>query len=52
MRCSPHQRTPSAKQFKRDGRSTTRAYLGRTARDIVRKIRDESELEALFAHPL
>jgi transposase, IS5 family len=43
-----------AKQFKRANRSlrTIRTYLGRVARDIVRKIKGEAELESVFAHPL
>jgi IS5 family transposase len=43
-----------AKQFKRANRAlkTIRTYLGRVTRDIVRKIRDDAELESVFAHPL
>ena len=49
-----HQRYAHAKQFKRANRAlrTIRTYLGRVARDIVRKIQGEAELESVFAHPL
>jgi IS5 family transposase len=49
-----HQRYTHAKQFKRANRTlkTIRTYLGRVIRDIGRKIRDEAELESVFAHPL
>ena len=49
-----HQRYAHAKQFKRANRAlrTLRTYLGRTARDIVRKIKGKAELESVFAHPL
>ena len=49
-----HQRYAHAKQFKRANRAlkTIRTYLGRVARDIVRKIKGEAELESVFAHPL
>ena len=49
-----HQRYAHAKQFKRANRAlkTLRTYLGRTARDIVRKIKGDAERERAFAHPL
>lgn len=49
-----HQRYAHAKQFKRANRAlrTLRTYLGRTARDIVRKIKGDAELKSAFAHPL
>ena len=49
-----HQRYAHAKQFKRANRAlrTLRTYLGRTARDIVRKIKGKADLESAFAHPL
>jgi IS5 family transposase len=49
-----HQRYAHAKQFKRANRAlrTLRTYLGRTARDIVRKIKGKAALESAFAHPL
>jgi IS5 family transposase len=49
-----HQRYAHAKQFKRANRAlkTLRTYLGRVIRDIGRKIRGETELESVFAHPL
>ena len=49
-----HQRYAHAKQFKRANRAlrTLRTYLGRTARDIVRRIKGKPELESAFAHPL
>jgi IS5 family transposase len=49
-----HQRYAHAKQFKRANRSlrTLRTYLGRTIRDISRKIAGEEDLEAIFRRPL
>ena len=49
-----HQRYAHAKQFKRANRAlrTLRTYLGRTARDIVRKIKSDEELKSVFAEPL
>src|SRR5471030_3160930 len=49
-----HQRYAHAKQFKRANRAlrTLRTYLGRTARDIVRKIKGDAELKMVFAQPL
>jgi transposase, IS5 family len=49
-----HHRYAHAKQFKRADRAlrTLRTYLGRTARDVVRKIKGDAELESAFAHPL
>ena len=49
-----HQRYAHAKQFKRANRAlrTIRTYLGRVIRDIVRKIKGETELESVFAHEL
>ena len=49
-----HQRYAHAKPFKRANRAlrTLRTYLGRTARDIVRKIKGKADLESAFAHPL
>ena len=49
-----HQRYANAKQFKRANRAlkTIRTYLGRVTRDIVHKIKDDAELESVFAHPL
>jgi transposase, IS5 family len=49
-----HQRYAHAKQFKRANRAlkTIRTYLGRVTRDIVRKIRDDAELESAFAYDL
>jgi IS5 family transposase len=49
-----HQRYAHAKQFKRANRAlrTLRTYLGRTARDIVRKIKGDAELKSVFAEPL
>ncbi|WP_158815417.1 IS5 family transposase [Methylocapsa sp. S129] len=49
-----HQRYAHAKQFKRANRAlrTLRTYLGRTARDVVRKIKGKAALESVFAHPL
>ena len=45
-----HQRYAHAKQFKRAGKSlrTLKTYLGRTIRDIGRKIAGEDDLEAIF----
>ena len=49
-----YQRYAHAKQFKRANRAlrTLRTYLGRTIRDIRRRIRDEEDLEAIFRWPL
>jgi transposase, IS5 family len=49
-----HQRYAHAKQFKRANRSlrTLKTYLGRTIRDISRKIAGEDDLEAIFRRPL
>src|SRR5664279_2567535 len=49
-----HQRYAHAKQFKRANRAlrSLRTYLGRTARDIVRKIKGKAEWESAFADPL
>ena len=49
-----HQRYAHAKPFKRANRAlrTLRTYLGRTARDIVRKIKGDEELKSVFAEPL
>jgi IS5 family transposase len=49
-----HQRYAHAKQFKRANRAlrTIRTYLGRICRDLVRKVRGESELERIFAPDL
>jgi IS5 family transposase len=49
-----HHRYAHAKQFKRANRAlkTIRTYLGRVTRDIVRKIRGDTELESAFASPL
>jgi transposase, IS5 family len=49
-----HPRYAHAKQFKPANRAlrALRAYLGRTARDAVRKIKGKAELEGVFAHPL
>ena len=49
-----HQRYAHAKQFKRANRAlrTLRTYLGRIARDIVRKIKGDAELKRVFAEPL
>jgi transposase, IS5 family len=49
-----HQRYAHAKQFKRANRAlkTIRTYLGRITRDIARKIKDDAELESVFAHSL
>ena len=49
-----HQRYAHAKQFKRAGRQLRKlkTYLGRTRRDIARKIKGNGELEAAFLRPL
>lgn len=49
-----HQRYAHAKQFKRANRSlrTLRTYLGRTIRDINRKIAGNEELKASFQWPI
>jgi len=49
-----HQRYAHAKQFKRANRSlrTLRTYLGRTIRDISRRIAGEDDLQAIFTRPL
>ena len=49
-----HQRYAHAKQFKRANRAlrTLRTYLGRTIRDITRKIAGEDDLAAIFKRPL
>jgi IS5 family transposase len=49
-----HQRYAHAKQFKRANKAlrTLKTYLGRTIRDIVRKIAGEDDLEAIFLRPL
>jgi transposase, IS5 family len=49
-----HQRYAHAKQFNRANRALRklRTYLGRTTRDIVRKIKGKPELESLFAPSL
>jgi IS5 family transposase len=49
-----HQRYAHAKPFKRANRAlkTIRTYLGRITRDIARKIKDDAELESVFAHSL
>ncbi len=49
-----HQRYAHAKQFKRANRAlrTLRTYLGRTARDIVRKIKRDAALRSVFAELL
>lgn len=49
-----HQRYAHAKQFKRANRAlrTIRTYLGRVIRDIIRKIRDDAEKQAIFAQLL
>jgi transposase, IS5 family len=45
-----HQRYAHAKQFKRANRAlrTLRTYLGRVTRDIVRKIKGDADLQAIF----
>jgi transposase, IS5 family len=49
-----HQRYAHAKQFKRANRAlkTLRTYLGRTIRDIGRKIAGDAALKETFAQPL
>lgn len=49
-----HQRYAHAKQYKRAKRQlrTLKTYLGRTIRDIRRKIKDDEALEAAFLRPL
>ncbi|MEQ1956525.1 IS5 family transposase [Mesorhizobium sp. CN2-181] len=49
-----HQRYAHAKQFKRAGKALRKlkTYLGRTVRDISRRIAGNAELEALFRWPL
>ena len=49
-----HQRYAHAKQFKRANRClrTLRTYLGRTIRDISRRISGDEELETIFRQPL
>jgi IS5 family transposase len=49
-----HQRYAHAKQFNRANRALRklRTYLGRTTRDIVRKIKGKPEVESVFAHEL
>ncbi len=49
-----HQRYAHAKQFWRANRAlkTIRTYLGWITRDIARKIKDDAELESVFAHSL
>ena len=49
-----HQRYAHAKQFKRANRALRRlrTYLGRTIRDISRRIVGEEDLEAIFKRPL
>ena len=49
-----HQRYAHAKQFNRAAKAlrTLKTYLGRVIRDIVRKARDNPELEAATAHEL
>jgi transposase, IS5 family len=49
-----HQRYAHAKQFKRANKAlrTLKTYLGRTIRDIGRKIAGEDDLEAIFKRPL
>jgi IS5 family transposase len=49
-----HQRYAHAKQFKRANRAlrSVRTYLGRVSRDIVRKIKRNARLKAIFAQPL
>ena len=52
--CADRPSALRARQFKRANRAlrTLRTFLGRTARDIVRKIKGKAELERAFAHPL
>ena len=49
-----HQRYAHAKQFKRANRMlrTLRTQLGRVIRDLLRKVRGDSKLGAIFARPL
>ena len=49
-----HQRYAHAKQFKRANRAlrSLRTYLGRTIRDISRRIVGEEDLETIFKRPL
>ncbi len=49
-----HQRYAHAKQFKRAGRClrTLKTYLGRTIRDIGRRIAGDDELRDIFRQPL
>jgi len=49
-----HQRYAHAKQFSRAGKAlrTLKTYLGRVIRDIVRKAKDDPELEAATANEL
>jgi len=49
-----YQRYAHAKQFKRAGKAlrTLKTYLGRVMRDIVRKAKDDPELEAATANEL
>lgn len=49
-----HQRYAHAKQFNRAGKAlrTLRTYLGRVIRDIVRKAKDDPDLEAATANEL
>ena len=49
-----HQRYAHAKQFKRANRAlrTLRTYLGRVARDMVRKTKGSARLKSVFARPL
>jgi transposase, IS5 family len=49
-----HQRYAHAKQFKRANKALRKlkTYLGRTMRDIGRKIAGEDDLEAIFLRPL
>jgi IS5 family transposase len=49
-----HQRYAHAKQWRRARRELRRikVYLGRVARDIARKIENDSALKSAFAHPL
>jgi len=49
-----HQRYAHAKQFKRAGKAlrTLRTYLGRTIRDIDRRIAGQDALRAIFLRPL
>ena len=49
-----HQRYAHAKQFKRANKALKKlkTYLGRTKRDIMRKIKGDDDLEAIFKWPL